>query len=157
MEWIVAGCFSLLIGIVGLWTALRHLKSRKELNTWRTTTGRVIERGVFQPNVPSLGAPAFRYAPLVKYAYAVEGKEYVGNCIHPAQLQAPPQSSQKWAQKKAESFPNEVVVHYNAADPTEAYLIQTSRALLLTVAAVSSFMIVFGLLLLLVQLTTHTL
>ena len=149
MEWLAAGLFSLLIGVVGFWTALRHLKSRSELNKWKTTSGRVIERGVFQPNAPSLGPPAFQHAPLVRYSYSVDGKEFVGSCVHPSRLQVPPRSTRKWAQKKAASFPDEVVVHYNAANPGEAYLIQTSRGMLVTVALVGVFMILFGLVILL--------
>jgi hypothetical protein len=151
MEWIASGIFSLLIGLVGLWTALKHLKSRAELNNWRTTKGKVLERGTFKPNVPRLAPPAFHYAPLVKYTYSVEGKEFVNNCIHPARIQAPSQSTQEWAQKESDSFPDEVLGYYNFSDPSESYLIQTSRVLLLTVAVGSSFMILFGLLILLVQ------
>lgn len=53
METILAGSFGLLIGIVGLWTAFRQLRNREALDRWPTTKGRVIERGVFQPNTPS--------------------------------------------------------------------------------------------------------
>ena len=151
MEWIAAGIFSLILGVVGLWTAIKHLRNRVELNNWRTTSGQVVERGTYKPNLPPSGPPAFHYAPLVKYVYQVDDKEFVNNCIYPKRIQAPPRSTKKWAQKKADSFPAEVVVHYNSADPGEAYLVQTSRGLLLTIAAISALMILFGVIILLAQ------
>lgn len=151
MEWIAAGIFSLLLGTVGLWTGFKQMRNRAALNLWQTTIGAVVERGTYQPNIPSLGPPAFRYAPLVKYVYKVDGKEFVNNSIHPKRIQLPPISSRKWAQKKAESFPNEVVVYYNTADPGEAYIVQTSLITLWIVVAVSVFLVLFGALILLVR------
>ena len=148
MEWIASGIFSLIIGGVGLWTALSHLKSRTELNKWKTTKGRVIERGVFQSKASNLGPPAFQNSPLVKYRYEIDGREFVSNCIHPARLQLPPRGKRKWAEKKAASFPEEVLVHYNSSDPSEAYLIQTSRSMLVGVATICFLVILFGLLIL---------
>jgi len=144
MERTVSGIFALLIGIGGLWTGLRALKNRRLLNQWKTTQGKVIERGVYQPNLPMLSAPAFRYAPLVRYAYQVDGKEFVNNCIHPRRIQLPPHNSRKWAQKKADGFADDVTVHYNSADPAESYLIQTSKAALYTLVALSFLALLIG-------------
>jgi hypothetical protein len=110
MEWIVAGIFSLLIGTVGLWTGFKQMRNRAELNRWQTTSGRVVVRGVCQPNSTSLEPPAFRYAPLVKYVYQVGEKEFINNFIHPKRIQLPAINTRKWAQKRADSFPDEVVV-----------------------------------------------
>ena len=151
MEWIAAGIFGLLIGVVGLWTGLKQLKNRSELNRWPTTPGRVMERGVYQPNIPSLGPPAFRHAPLVKYVYHVDGKEFTNNCISPKRIQLPAINTYKWAQKKAASFPDAVMVRYNSADPTESYLKQTSLIALVIVVTVSCLVGLYGILLLIFQ------
>jgi hypothetical protein len=153
MEWIAAGIFSLILGVVGVWTGIKQLRNRAELNNWRTTAGKVVERGTYKPNLPPSGPPAFHYSPFVRYVYQVDNKEFENNCIYPKRIQAPPRSTQKWAQKKADSFPEDVVVHYNAADPGDAYIVQTSRGLLMIVAAVSVFMILFGLIILLAQVS----
>jgi hypothetical protein len=151
MEWIAAGIFSSILGVVGLWTGIRQLRNRAELNNWRTTPGKVVERGTYKPNLPPSGPPAYHYAPLVRYVYRVDDKEFVSNCIYPKRIQSPPRSTKKWAQKKADSFPEDVIVHYNDEDPGDAYIVQTSRGVLLTIAAVSVFMILFGLVILLAQ------
>lgn len=151
MEWIAAGIFGLLIGVVGLWTGLKQLNNRAKLNRWPTTPGKVVERGVYQPNIPSLGPPAFRYAPFVKYVYQVDGKEFINDSVHPKRIQLPGISTYKWAQKKAASYPDEVTVHYNTADPTESYLKQTSFAALVIVVAVSCLVGLYGMVLLLIR------
>ena len=150
MERILSAAFSFLIGTVGLWTGLKQLRNRVELNKWATTEGRVIERGTFQPDVPMTGPPAFRHAPLVKYVYHVGGKEFTNDRIRPKRIQQPQHNTKEWAQKRAESFPDEVTVHYNPEDPSESFLVQTSRVMLYVVCVASCVAILFGLLFLLV-------
>jgi len=149
MERIISGLFSLLLGLVGLWTGFKQLKNRAVLNRWSTTKGKVIERGTYKPNTPGSGPPAFRHAPLVKYVYEVDGKEFFNNSIHPKRIQLPARNTLKWAQKRADSFPDDVTVHYNPADPGESYLIQTKASILYTVVAVSGLLVLIGLLILL--------
>jgi Protein of unknown function (DUF3592) len=144
MERIISGIFALLIGFGGLLTGLKALKNRKILNQWKTTKGKVIERGIYQPDIPMLSPPAFRYSPLVRYTYQVDGKDFENNYILPKRIQAPQHSTQKWAQKKADSFPSEVTVHYNSADPSESYLIQTSKATLYLLLTLSVLVLLIG-------------
>jgi len=143
MESIIAGAFGLLVGIVGLWTGLRALKTRKQLERWPTTTGRVIERGTFTPDYAS-GPPAFRHAPLVKYVYQVDGKDFVNDRLQPKQIQQPRHNTEAWAQKRAAEFPADVIVHYNPADPAESFLVQTSKKILYLVIAASCLAILFS-------------
>ena len=151
MENLVAGLFGLLLGMIGVVTGFMLLKRRTQFNRWKTTNGRVIERGTYQPDIPMLSAPAFRHAPLVKYQYEVEGKEFVSNSILPKRIQAPQHNTTKWAQKKADSFPDEVLVYYNPEDPSESYLIQTSKATLYTVITASGLVVLVGLAFLLIR------
>jgi len=150
MERIISGVFSLLIGTVGLWTGLKQLRNRGALNKWPTTKGRVFERDTFQPDIPALGPPAFRHAPLVKYVYYVGGKEFTNDRIRPKRIQQPQHNTKEWAQKTANTFPDEVTVHYNPEDPGESFLVQTSRAVLYIVCGASCLAILLGLLFLLV-------
>ena len=150
MERIISAAFSFLIGTIGLWAGLKQLSNRTELNRWPTTKGRVIERGTYQPFIPAAGPPAFRHSPLVKYVYQVSGKEFTNDCIRPKRIQLPQHNTMKWAEKMAQSFPDEVTVHYNARDPSESFLVQTSRAMLYIVCGASCLAILLGLLFLLV-------
>jgi len=136
METIFAGSFALLIGIVGLWTGFKQLGNRKLLDRWPTTSGSVIERGVFEPPGPA-GTPAFKYAPLIRYRYLVNGKEFVNDYIHPKRIQLPRHSTRAWAEKRAAEIPDDVNVHYNPADPTESFLFQTPKRLLYVVVGIS--------------------
>jgi len=148
MEKLISGIFSLLLGAGGLWTALRLIKNRKILNTWNTATGRIVERGTHKPNMASISAPAFRYAPLLKYSYEVGGKEYVNDCIYPKRMQLPPRGTVKWAQKRADSYPAVVTVYYNSADPSESYIQLTSRLVIYIVLAISILLLLIGLIIL---------
>lgn len=144
METIVAGAFGLLIGIVGLWTGFMQLRNRAILNRWNTTKGKVIERGTYEPNVPTLSAPAFKYAPLVRYGYQTNGEEFVNDCIHPKRIQMPELSAKKRAQKRAESFADEVTVYYNPENPSESFLVQTSKRKLYVWIGCSCAALLFG-------------
>ncbi len=150
MEAIISGAFALLIGIVGLLTGYFQLRNRVKLNQWPTSTGKVIERGTFQPDTPTRSPPAFRHAPLVKYVYQVSGRDFINDRIRPKRIQQPEHNTKEWALKRAASFPDEVTVHYNPEDPGESFLLQTSRSVLYVVIVASSLAILFGLMFLLV-------
>src|SRR5712671_1570978 len=123
MEGILAWAFAWVIGVVGLWTSFKQLRNRAALDRWPITMGKVIERGTYQPYIPTAGPPAFRHAPLVKYVYNVGGKEFISDRIRPKRIQQPQHNTQEWAQKTAEKFADEVAVHYNPADPSESFLV----------------------------------
>ena len=151
MERILASAFGLLIGLVGLWAGLKQLKNRKALNRWPTTNGRIVERGVFEPSSILTSAPAYRFSPLVKFVYEVNGREFVNDRINPQRIQQPAHNTRKWAEKRAASFPEVVVVHYNPEDPGESFLIQTSHVMLYIVVAASCVALLFSGVLLLVK------
>jgi hypothetical protein len=150
MERIISAAFSFLIGTVGLWAGFKQLRNRTRLNQWPTTKGKVIERGVYEPFIPAAGPPAFRHSPLVKYVYQVSGKEFINDSIRPKRIQLPQHNTKEWAQKTADSFADEVTVHYNPEDPGESYLVQTRKVMLYIVIGASCLAILLGLLFLLV-------
>jgi hypothetical protein len=116
---------------------------RAALDRWPTTTGRVIERGTFEPDYAS-GPPGYRHAPLVRYVYKVGSNDFVNDRIHPKRIQQPRHNTEAWAQKRAGEFPDDLIIHYNPADPGESFLVQTSRKLLYVVIGVSCLAILFS-------------
>jgi hypothetical protein len=77
-------------------------------------------------------------------------KEFINDSIRPKRIQLPQHNIKEWAQKKANSFPDEVTVHYNPEDPSESFLVQTSKLMLYIVIGSSCLAILFGLLFFLV-------
>jgi hypothetical protein len=150
MEGILAAAFAWVIGTVGLWTGFRQLRNRAALERWPITNGKVVERGTFKPDYAS-GPPAFRHAPLIKYVYRVAGKDFIGDRIQPKRIQQPRHNTEAWAQKRAGEFADDVLVHYNPADPSESFLVQTPKILLYCVIGGSCFAILFGVVLLLTK------
>ncbi|HYW73374.1 MAG TPA: DUF3592 domain-containing protein [Pyrinomonadaceae bacterium] len=148
MQAIIGAGFAFLIGLVGLWTGVRQFRNRAALNNWPTTAGRVVERGTFQPNIATATQSAFRHAPLVRYAYQVGGQEFTSDQIRARRIQQPQHNTESWAQKKAASYPDDVVVHYNPEDPGESFLEKTPAPLLCIVIAASCFAVLFGVILL---------
>ncbi|HSS21665.1 MAG TPA: DUF3592 domain-containing protein [Pyrinomonadaceae bacterium] len=147
MERIAAIAFAWVIGLVLLWTSLKQLRNLSTLDRWPITRGKIIERGTFTPDYAA-GPPAFRHAPLVRYVYEVDGREFMNDRIRPERLQQPQHNSQQWAEKTALSFPDEVEVHYNPENPGESFLVQTPKKLLFAVLGGAAFAIVFGIVLL---------
>ena len=141
MEALLSGLFALLIGTVGAWAGFQALKNRAALDRWPTTKGRVIERRTFQVVI---GRRGFRFAPLVKYVCQVDRQEFVNNYINPKRTQLPSHSTEEWAQRKAESWPDEVTVHYNPASPDESFLVQTPKFKLYGVIVASGGAMLFG-------------
>jgi hypothetical protein len=151
MEGIFAATFAWVIGIVGIWTGVKQLRNRSALNRWPIQKGKVIERGTYQPYIPTAGPSAFRYAPLIRYVYQVDGKEFTSDSIRPKRIQQPQHNTQKWAQAAANKFADEVTVHYNPEDPSESFLVQTPTILLCAVIGASCVAILFGAVLLLTK------
>ena len=137
--------FAFVIGTVALWTGIKQLRNRAKLNRWPTSPGRVVERGTFRPDIATATQSAFRYAPLIKYSYEVNGQEFTSNCVHAKRIQQPQHGTQKWARAKADSFPEEVLVHFNPDDPGESFLIETSRVMLGALIVASLFAFLIGL------------
>jgi uncharacterized protein DUF3592 len=150
MENLIAGIFGMVLGGVGIWTGIRLLKKRSLFVQWKTTSGRVVERDTYLPNQAMLSAPAFRHAPLVKYQYEVAGKKFESIWILPRQIQLPRHGTKKWAQRQADSFADDVLVHYNPQDPSESYLKLTSKSTLYIVIGASCVAMLIGLLFLIV-------
>jgi hypothetical protein len=154
-EYLISGIFALIIGGVGLFTGLKQFRNRSTLKGWKRTNGSVIERGTYVPDYAMVSVPAYRHAPLVKYRYEVDGQEIVSNSIAPDRIQRPQHNTLAWATKKAASFPDEVVVHYNPENPNESYLVLTPTWILIVVVVASCLVLLIGALFLLSAFVSH--
>jgi hypothetical protein len=152
MENLLAGAFGLIIGCAGILTCVYQLTNIAALEKWSQTTGKIIERGTYLYEGSAMSPPAFRHAPLVRYVYQVDGKEFVSEFIHSKRVQMPEHSSIEWAQKRAAGFADEVTVYYNPQDPAESFLLHTSKTTLYLMIAGATFALLLGLAFLLAAL-----
>jgi len=105
-----------LVGALALWSAWHSYRIMRDARRWPTVSGTFVERGV--------GARMGRgsYAPHVRYAYRVNGKDYVGAQFY---LTARVGSTATKIQKLVDGLPNPVQVHYDPAKPDRSYLLDT--------------------------------
>lgn len=134
----VAGIFGLLLGLIGVAIAITKLRETAALRRWGTTSGSVIERGTFRITHATRKPPGFHHAPLVKYRYQVAGREYTNDAISPRHILLPAHSTQEWAEARAATYPDQVVVHYNPANAADSFLVPPSSKLLFVVLGFSA-------------------
>lgn len=144
MEKLFAGLFGVLLGSGGIWLGRVQLKNLAALDAWQTTSGKVIERGTFRVTFATLSAPAFQYAPLVKYVYHVNGQKFINDAILPQHIQMPQHSTLAWAQGRANSFPDEVPVYFSPENPAQSFLIRPAKTKLYLVMVGASAVLLYG-------------
>lgn len=136
MESIIGGIFGLVIAIVIVWTSVVQLGNISRLSAWKSTSGKVVERGTFRITHATRSAPAFQHAPLVRYVYQVNDQEYTGDAILPKHIQLPRHNTVEWAEKEAAAFPDELTVYYDPENASDSFLVPVPRkTLYLTLAA----------------------
>ena len=106
-----AGCF---VMAVYLWSTTRERRG------WPTVYGRILERGV-GGRMPGDGR---YYLPHVKYTYAVDGQEFVCEQVYAVGLVGDRPAG---IHRLVDGLPDPLPVHYNPADPAQAYLLDTPR------------------------------
>lgn len=144
MEKLFAGLFGVLLGGGGIWLGWVQLKNLAALKAWKTTPGKVIERGTYRVTFATLSVSAFQYAPLVKYCYHVHGQEFINDAILPQHMQMPEHSTLSWAQRKANSFPNEVTVYFSPANPAQSFLVRPAKTKLYLVLVGACTALLYG-------------
>ncbi len=127
MESIIGGLFGLVMASVIIWNSFVQVGNVSRLNSWKTTNGKVIERGTFRVTYTSMRSPALQHAPLVKYFYQVGEQKFTSDAILPKHIQLPEHSTVEWAQTRANSFPDDLTVYYNPENPSESFLVPVSR------------------------------
>ena len=116
----LAGLLLVILGLVSLWGARYWMRLRRQVNAWPVVRGHVTARHAIQPTDRGrTSAPAFRWAPDVRFSYRVDDTDYIGEKFWP------PWS---WTHTKAsaEAFlvtiPDEVDVRYDPTDPQTSCL-----------------------------------
>lgn len=114
---IVAACY-FAGAVLAWWMARRLHRETLRKRAWPTVEGRLLERGVG----PMLASGRGAHVPHVKYVYVVAGHEYTGDqCYLVRNTGALPRQ----VQALVEGLPDVVRVHYDPADPRDAWLLET--------------------------------
>lgn len=148
MEILIAGIFGLLMAVVIICISFAQWGNFSQLNSWKATAGKVIERGTFRVTHSTLSKSAFQHAPLVKHVYKINGQEFTGDAILPKDMHLPEQSAVKWAQAGAASFPGDLMVYYNPENPANSFLVPVSRKKLHVIVIAGPVVVITSLLLL---------
>ena len=111
--------FSLLALITGAYMGYRNFRVKR----WPTTQGAIIEKSVVATD-KATSARTAHYEARVRYRFTVDGTEHEATGIRPA-LEI---TSQSEAQKLIDGLGEQVTVHYNPDEPSEAYLQTNSIA-----------------------------
>jgi hypothetical protein len=132
------------LGIAALLAARTTLRTRRRVLAWPTVPGTITSRATIQPTDRGrMSAPAFRWAPDVRYTYAVDGVEREGDkTTLPWSATGP----QKKAQQLLDRIPDDVDVRYDPADPATSCLYPPARKNALLLVAAGVFAILLGLL-----------
>lgn len=110
----VLAALMVLAGAALLWFGLHSRHAAVAGLDWPTTQGKIVDRGVeyYQPR-------GWYYA-RVKYSYAVAGKTYQNDRIYQiGRLDGTKDDRQHFV----DALPDPVPVHYDPADPQQAYLV----------------------------------
>jgi hypothetical protein len=118
----MAGAIALIVISLGAIVAGRgYARLARRMRTYERTRGRVLEK---RPERVSADTSTGRWGkgggwhPYVKYAYEVEGRPYTNDKVTFA-LQG---LKREIVEEQLAAWPDEVDVHYDPADPQQAYL-----------------------------------
>ena len=132
----------LIAGGAGLFLLMLFIGSRKSAKqgrNWPSVRGKIVQSGTESYRERVNHRSVVRYAPVVEYAYAVNGHDYRSRQIRPLAVQMG--HSQAGAEKIAARYPegSEVEVHYDPANPGNAALEKPKAPWFLLVLALICF------------------
>ena len=118
----LAGIFVLVIAAAAIAAGVGYIRTAKRMRGFATTRGRITGREVYDDinfsNVePKYGAGG-GYTPKFTYTYTVDGKTFTGDKL----AYTTRGYKKSIVEQKVAAMPDEVDVHYNPQDPSEAYL-----------------------------------
>ncbi|HKY63534.1 MAG TPA: DUF3592 domain-containing protein [bacterium] len=115
------------------------LKQRRTLRSWSNAPGKILERKVDRSpggRAGRLGPPAYQYEALVKYAYQVEGREYINDKIYRVGWIS---STRKNREKFLATLPDQLPVLYNPVDPQDSCLLALSAGPAIAATLIGTF------------------
>jgi hypothetical protein len=122
---IVYGLVACGLGLVAFWAARSMHVLRRRVLGWPSVRGHVTSREVIRPaDRGRLSAPAFRFAPDVRYTYRVDGVDYVGD---KTTLPWSATGSRTSAEKVLAAIPDQTDVRYDPDDPKTSCLYPPGR------------------------------
>jgi Protein of unknown function (DUF3592) len=125
----LAGIFVLVIAVGALAAGVGYVKTARRMRGFQTARGRITSREVYDditfPNQEAQFGDSGGYRPKYTYAYEVAGKAYNGDKLSYATRGY----KKSVVEQKIAAMPEEVDVHYNPDDPSEAYLETNSTTL----------------------------
>lgn len=131
----IYGFLFLFFAGLAAWMARYFTREMRRTRDWPTVPGKILERGVGEP----MGAGR-SYLARVKYAYTVDGKEYVNDQVYV--IRRTGDLADK-VQKFVDGLPDPVPVHYNPQNPAETWLVANSWAtfwILIAVGLLATFL-----------------
>ena len=101
---------------------LKYVSMARKMRSFNTTRGTVLSREVV-PTAASLGregrwGSGGNYQPKVTYTYSVDGAEYRSDRL----TYSTAGLKRSVAERAVAAVPDDVTVHYDPADPSQAYL-----------------------------------
>jgi Protein of unknown function (DUF3592) len=124
---VAIGILILLISCGAIAAGANYARTARRMRSYRTTSGTVISREVAASGMTGREGRWGRgggYQPVVTYTYSVDGTTYTAD----RWSYATDGLKQSVAQEAVAAVPDEVDVHYDPADPRQAYLhVHTSR------------------------------
>ncbi|MCU0431232.1 MAG: DUF3592 domain-containing protein [Cytophagaceae bacterium] len=135
--------FAFLIGILALWFGVKYVWYYWSVKNWTRVPAKVLEKSVYlHPTVTSSRAP---YGIKVRYQYFIEHQPMEGNHVFLVELMRGQENySQKAAEKKLASIPEEVMVYVNPKNPEASVMYCEGIGLFALVVAMGVFSILLG-------------
>lgn len=144
MEKYIAGIFGFCLGLLGLYTCFAQLRNFSKLDSWKTTKGKVFERGVVESEAGNVRNAGQKFNPLVRYSYQVDNQDFTNDAIYPKHLQGYSAGSSDWAEKEAKKFDDDVTVFYNPENPADSFLRMPSKTTFYIIGIASLIIIFFA-------------
>jgi hypothetical protein len=138
----MAAYFALAIGAVALVAAVMLGLRARHLRSYVPIRGQVVEKWVGPASTTSAGvSDGTRFEAHVRYAYTVDGTEYVGERI----ALTKESSNRASAERQLERYDGDVTVYVDPADPNAAVLTRSGLGLAVFTGLVGVVAIVIGL------------
>jgi hypothetical protein len=148
----------LLLGAVGTAASVSWSRKAKAVRSWPTVPGRILDRGLADHRggklSPHLVMGPRTYVPYVKYAYSVDGRDYVNDRVYfgaSATVAARGGRGAEAATRFVEGLPDPIPVRYDPRDPAQSFLLILPRWTYWLLEAIGIAMILAGLLALLMH------
>lgn len=110
--------FLVILGFAAIFAAFSLGRRVLEIRRWPVVQATIVERGVGAPEIATGGARSARFVPRLVLAYEVAGQRHTSSGRCAVQETMTEAKARAWV----DAIPNPSTLHYNPANPSEAYL-----------------------------------